>query len=189
MSETGRPATYQDLLDTPPTQTAEILNGVLHATARPSISVRNVASVLAGELYLPFRRGIKGPGRWALLVEPELHLGADPDIVIPDVAAWRRDRMPSIPVRDAAIFLAPDWVCEVVSPATERLDRGPKMGLYAREGVEHLWLIEPAARRLDVYRVDSGSSWKRLRTWEGDVAVRAAPFDAVEIDLAVLWQE
>src|SRR5689334_1930413 len=119
MPDSVRRATYQDVLDTPPNQVAEILNGVLYATPRPSLSCRNVTSVLAGELYLPFRRGIKGPGQWALLVEPELRLGAEPDVVIPDIAAWRRDRMPRIPTRNATIFLAPDWVCEVLAPATE----------------------------------------------------------------------
>ncbi|WP_437591260.1 Uma2 family endonuclease [Sorangium sp. So ce1000] len=188
MSDWARRATYQDVLDTPPNQVAEVLNGVLHATPRPSLSCRNVTSVLAGELYLPFRRGIKGPGRWALLVEPELHLGTDPDIVIPDIAAWRRDRMPQIPMRTAAIFLAPDWVCEVISPSTEALDRRDKMEIYARELVAHYWLIDPRHRVLEAYRVDGGR-FVRTGAWEGDVTVRAAPFDAVEIELGVLWQE
>ncbi|MGK3966254.1 Uma2 family endonuclease [Sorangium sp. So ce118] len=188
MSDSARRATYQDVLDTPPNQVAEILNGVLHATPRPSLSCRNVTSVLAGELYLPFRRGIKGPGRWALLVEPELHLGTDPDIVIPDIAAWRRDRMPQIPMRNAAIFLAPDWVCEVISPSTEALDRRDKMEIYAREHVAHYWLIDPRLRLLEVYRSEAGR-FARAGAWEGEVTVRAAPFDAVEIELGVLWQE
>jgi Uma2 family endonuclease len=188
MPDSVRRATYQDVLDTPPHQAAEVMNGVLHATPRPSLSCRNVASVLAGELYLPFRRGIRGPGRWALLAEPELHLGTDPDIVLPDIAAWRRERMPRIPTRDAAVFLAPDWVCEVLSPSTEAIDRADKMEVYARESVGHLWLVDPRTRVLEVYRNDSGR-FARVAAWEGEATVRAEPFDAVELELGVLWQE
>jgi Uma2 family endonuclease len=187
MPDSVRRATYQDVLDTPPHQVAEILNGVLHASPRPSLSCRNIASVIAGELYLPFRRGIKGPGQWALFVEPELRLGADPDIVIPDVAAWQRDRMPRIPTRNPAIYLAPDWVCEVVSPSTEAIDR-QKMDIYARESVGHLWLIDPRTRTLEVYRSEAGR-FRRTGAWEGEVSVRAAPFSAVELELGVLWHE
>ena len=188
MSDPVPRATYQDLLDTPPNYLAEIVKGVLHTNPRPARSYRNAASVLAGELYLPFRRGIGGPGKWALLDEPELHLGTDPDILIPDIAGWHRDRMPQIPMKDAAIFLAPDWVCEVLSPATEAIDRSDKMDIYARESVAHLWLLDPRTQTLEVYRNDA-RLWSRVGAWRGASKVSAAPFDMVELELGVLWQD
>ncbi|MCC6558994.1 MAG: Uma2 family endonuclease [Polyangiaceae bacterium] len=188
MSDPARRATYQDLLDTPPHYTAEIVKGVLHTNPRPARSYRNAASVLSGELYLPFRRGIGGPGKWALLDEPELHLGSDPDILVPDIAGWRRERMPRIPLKDAAIFLAPDWVCEVLSPATEAIDRSEKMDIYARESVALLWFVDPRPQTLEVYRNESGR-WSRVGAWRGAVTVRAEPFDAADLELGVLWQD
>jgi Uma2 family endonuclease len=188
MPDSVRRATYQDLLDAPPNHTAEILKGVLHTNPRPGRPYRNAASVLAGELYLPFRRGIGGPGKWAILDEPELHLGPDPDIVVPDIAGWRRGHMPKIPMKDAAIFITPDWVCEVLSPATEAIDRSDKMDIYARETVAHLWLVDPRAQTLEVYRNES-RRWSRVGAWRDAAAVRAEPFDEVEIELGVLWED
>jgi Uma2 family endonuclease len=119
------------------------------------------------------------------LDEPELHLGGD--VLVPDLAGWRRARMPQFP--DAAAFtLAPDWVCEVLSSGTERLDRARKMPAYAREGVLHVWLLSPSARILEVYRL-TGDGWLLLATHAGATCVRAEPFDAVELDLAPLWGE
>jgi len=188
MPDSARRATYQDLLDVPPHNTAEILKGVLHTNPRPARPYRNAASVLAGELYLPYRRGIGGPGKWALLDEPELHLGPDPDIVVPDIAGWRREKMPRIPMKDAAIFITPDWVCEVLSPATEALDRSDKMDIYAREGVAHIWLVDPRTQTLEVYR-NEGGQWIRVGAWRGSAAVQAEPFEAAEIELGVLWED
>lgn len=188
MPDSVRRATYQDLLDAPPNYCAEILKGVLHTNPRPSRAYRNAASVLAGELYLPYRRGIGGPGKWALLDEPELHLGPDPDIVVPDIAGWHRVRMPRIPMKDASIFIAPDWVCEVLSPATEAIDRSDKMDVYAREGVVHLWLVDPRTQTLEVYRNEE-ARWIRVGAWRGATTVTAEPFEAVEIELGVLWED
>lgn len=188
MPDSVRRATYQDLLDAPPGYAAEILHGVLHTNPRPSRPYRNAASVLFGELHLPFRRGIGGPGKWALLDEPELHLGPDPDIVVPDIAGWQRDRLPRIPMKDAAIFVRPAWVCEVLSPATEAIDRSDKMDIYARENVGHLWLVDPRTQTLEVYR-NEGARWSRVGAWRGTATVRVEPFDAVEIELGVLWED
>jgi Uma2 family endonuclease len=188
MPDSARRATYPDLLDAPPNYVAEIVSGVMHTNPRPARSYRNAASVLSGELYLPFRRGIGGPGKWALLDEPELHLGPDPDILVPDIAGWRRERMPRIPMKDAAIFITPDWVCEVLSPATEALDRSEKMDIYARESVRHIWLLDPRSQTLEVYRNEQ-QRWSRMGAWRGAAAVRAEPFDAAELTLGVLWED
>jgi len=131
----------------------------------------------------PFDDGIDGPGGWVILIEPELHL--EGDVVVPDLAGWRRERMPEIP--DVAFFtLAPDWVCEILSPSSERFDRGRKLRIYAREGVSHAWLVKPEAKTLEVMR-RQGEQWLLAAVHEGDAVVRAEPFDAIELPLSPLW--
>ena len=128
--------------------------------------------MLGSEIVPPFDReegGTSGPGGWWILHEPEVHL--HDEILVPDLAGWRRSRMPSLP--DSAFFVVPpDWLCEIVSPATERLDRGRKRLIYAREGVSHLWLLSPSARTLEVFRLSSGT-WILLNTFEGDETIHA----------------
>lgn len=122
----------------------EIVDGELFTMPRPSPEHQNAAIGLSDELGPPFRRGRGGPGGWIFLPEPELHLGPKPDIVDPDLAGWRRERMPTVP-EAAAITLAPDWICEVLSDLTEAHDRGRKMRVYRREKVGHYWLADPLA--------------------------------------------
>ncbi len=129
--------------------------------------------------------GAAAPGRWWFLVAPELHFGAD--VLVPDLAGWRRERLPSIP-NVAAMTLAPDWVCEVLSPSTARLDRARKMRVYAREGVAHLWLLDPIAHLLETYRLDGGH-WVLAATHAGDDAIRAEPFDAIALTMRRWWLE
>jgi Uma2 family endonuclease len=130
-----KPATYQDILDAPENLVAEIINGELHTQPRPAPHHSRASSSLGDELVSPFDKGRGGPGGWWILDEPELHLGHD--VLVPDIGGWRRERMPRLP--DTAWFeLAPDWVCEVLSPGTARKDRVLKMPLYARYGVQHL---------------------------------------------------
>src|SRR3954453_17802700 len=143
----------------PDTMVAEILDGELHTMPRPARPHTNAASVLGGELHGPFRRGNGGPGGWVILDEPEIHLGPKPDKIVPDLAGWRRERMPDeIGPTDAPAHyeLAPDWVCEILSPRTEAIDRGKKMRIYRRERVGHAWLINPVTRTLEIYRLDDG---------------------------------
>ena len=178
-------ATYADLLEVPPGRVAEIVAGELYSSPRPAPRHAVATSALVGELLPPFDHGRGGPGGWRLLFEPELHFGED--VLVPDVAGWRRERMPAVP-ETAAIALAPDWVCEVVSPGSERLDRAKKMPVYAREGVAHLWLVNPIARTLESYRL-SGGQWMLLATHEGAARVRAEPFEVLELGLTLLWGE
>jgi Uma2 family endonuclease len=178
-----KPATYKDLCDLPPTVVGEIVNGTLHAQPRPAPRHARTSSALGGKLYPPFDDGDGGPGGWWILDEPELHLGAD--ILVPDLAGWRRERMPALP-ETAWFDLAPDWVCEVLSPGTAKLDRKEKMPVYAAEGVQHLWLADPAARTLEAYENERGR-WLVLGTYADQDKVRVPPFDAVEIDLGSLW--
>jgi Uma2 family endonuclease len=183
-----RRATYEDVLAAPRHMVAEVVAGVLHTQPRPAVPHARAASRLGAELEGPFGKGRGGPGDWVLLDEPELHLGPEPDIVVPDLAGWRRERMPRVPMQAAFISLVPDWVCEVVSPSTQAFDRSEKMDLYAREGVRHLWLVDPLARLLEVWRLER-ERWLRVGTWRDDAHVRAEPFEVFELELGALWAD
>jgi Uma2 family endonuclease len=164
---------------------AEIVAGDLHVQPRPAGRHAVVAAALSDELGPPFKRGRGGPGGWILLFEPELHLGED--ILVPDLAGWRRSRLPS--VGDEAYFeIAPDWVCEILSPSTEKRDRSDKLPIYARSRVPHAWLINPAQRLLEVLR-HSPDGWLTVTVARDDQRVRAEPFDAIELDLSALWAD
>jgi len=179
-----RRATYEDLLALPDHVVGEILAGELVVSPRPSSPHARVTSVLGARIGGPFDYDGDGPGGWLILDEPELHLGPAPDIMVPDMAGWRRERMPEMPVT-SAFTLAPDWVCEVLSPSTAGHDRTIKMDIYARESVEWLWLVDPSARLLEVFRYDA--AWVRAGSWRDEAQVHAEPFDAIELDLAALW--
>ena len=168
---------------------AEIVGGVLHTMPRPARRHTIAASNLGEELGPPFKRGRGGPGGWVILDEPELHLGSGPDILVPDLAGWRRERMPdAVGDDDAPPFfdLSPDWVCEVLSPRTEGFDRGEKVPIYARESVRHVWLVDPIEQTLEVFALDV-ERYALLAVHHGEIRVRAEPFDAIELDLAILW--
>lgn len=180
-----RRATYQDVLDAPEHQVAEILAGELHVSPRPGGLANRSGSALGGELFGPFDRGRGGPGGWILLFEPELHI--NDDVIVPDHAGWRRERFAVIP--DAAgITLAPDWICEVLSPSTERFDRAEKMPLYARWGVGHAWLVHPRRRTLEAFRLHHGQ-WLAIGVYKDADLARIEPFDAIELELAALWAD
>jgi Uma2 family endonuclease len=182
-----RRATYQDVLDAPPHRVAELIAGVPYTHPRPASPHSWASTTLGEELGPPFKRGRGGPGGWVLLDEPELHFGppADADVLVPDLAGWRRERMPQMP--EVPFFdLAPDWVCEVVSPSTEALDRGVKLAVYARHGVRRAWLVDPIERTLEVDENDAGA-WRPRGTLRGDARARVVPFDAIELELAALW--
>jgi Uma2 family endonuclease len=178
-----RIATYDDVVAAPEHVVAELVRGVLHTHPRPRLRHAAAASVLGEELGPPFRRGRGGPGGWIILDEPELHLGGD--VLVPDLAGWRRERMPELPDEPYAT-LAPDWLCEVLSPSTEAFDRSTKLPAYAREGVAHVWLVDPDVKTLEVFRLD-GEHYVLVATHAGDTAVRAEPFDALELALGLLW--
>jgi Uma2 family endonuclease len=180
-----RRATYEDVLAAPPDKVAEVLDGSLYLQPRPAMPHTHAASTLGGELLPPFSRGRGGPGGWVILDEPELHLGAEPDILVPDLGGWRRSRLPSVG-SSAFLTVAPDWVCEVLSPSTEDIDRAIKLPIYARERVGHVWLLDPLVRTLEILRLD-GEGYRLAGVWRGSAKVRAEPFDAIELELEVLW--
>lgn len=179
------PVTYEDLLNVPAHLVAEIIDGTLITHPRPAPRHARASSSLGDELLSPFDKGRGGPGGWWILDEPELHLGAD--ILVPDLAGWRRERLPALP-ETPWFELAPDWVCEVLSPGTARMDRASKLPIYAAAGVMHVWLVDPDLRTLEALENLDGR-WLLLRTFEGSDAVAVAPFAAITSDLSVLWAD
>jgi Uma2 family endonuclease len=178
-----KPATYDDLCALPPNRVGEIVHGMLYSHPRPAPKHALSSSMLGIGIGPPFHKGNGGPGGWWILFEPELHL--DDDVLVPDLAGWRRARMPTLP-ETAWFELAPDWLCEVLSPGTARLDRIQKMPIYAAHGVTHLWLVDPQLRTLEAYENRQGR-WTLIASHADDEQVRVAPFDAVALDLGGLW--
>lgn len=178
-----RRATYDDLRAVPAHLVAELLNGELVASPRPSPHHARAASSLGAELYGPFDRGRGGPGGWIILDEPELHLHGD--VLVPDIAGWRRERMPALP-QASAFELAPDWVCEVLSPSTASVDRTEKLPIYGRERVGHVWFVDPLLQTLEVLRLD-GAGYRIVGAWRAEAVVQCEPFEALPIRLADLW--
>lgn len=176
---------YDRLTALPEGLTGEILNGQLHAQPRPSGSHMGVESALQIELGGPFDRGRGGPGGWRILVEPEIHFVRDQEVCVPDLAGWRRGRLPQLPT-DQRFEVVPDWVCEILSPSTESKDRQIKMPIYARYGVGFAWLVDPLKQTLEAFALEEGD-WRQLGTWRGDETVAVSPFDAVQLALRDLW--
>ena len=176
-------ATYQDVLDAPAHRVAEIVDGTLHVSPRPPSLQALAKTCLAASLGHAFCFGRGGPGGWWIMHEPELHLGED--ILVPDVAGWRRERLPNIPETWGGV-IAPDWVCETMSDATREFDLNAKRPVYAREGILHLWLVEPTDRALDAFELHEGQ-WVRIASVKDDEPVSIRPFDAVTFSLDDLW--
>ncbi len=186
VSPQRRTAQYDDLLALPEHLVGEILGGELLTHPRPSPRHARASSALGIKIGGPFDQGEGGgPGGWWVLDEPELHLG--PDILVPDLAGWRRERLPQLP-ETAWLALPPDWVCEVLSPATARVDRMRKLPCYAAHGVDYCWLVDPTARTLEAFR-RAGEHWLLQASFVEDAEVRVEPFAAVAFPLAALWAD
>jgi Uma2 family endonuclease len=180
-----RRASYEDVLAAPPHVIAEVIHGVLHTQPRPSLRHANASSLLGYQISGPYRVGVGGPGGWVIYDEPELHLRDD--ILVPDLGGWKRERLAELPDDAPWTTIAPDWVCEVLSPSTQAIDRAEKMDIYLREQVGHVWLVDPIARTLEVYR-HGGSVWQRVSIHRDDAVVHAEPFEAAELELRLLWE-
>jgi Uma2 family endonuclease len=176
-------ATYEDLLRVPENMVAELIEGELYASPRPAGLHTNAMSVLGAIIGRAYQLKIGGPGGWWILDQPELHFRHN--VLVPEVCGWRRQRMPELP-KDHIFSVVPDWVCEVTSPANGRIDRLKKMPIYAREGVGHAWLVEPEQQVLELYRREN-SSWLLVATYGDHAIVRAEPFEAIEIDMTLVW--
>jgi Uma2 family endonuclease len=178
-------ATYADVLAAPEHMVAEIIDGDLRLSPRPALPHAAAATALSGELVQPFKRGHGGPGGSIILIEPEVHLGED--VLVPDLGGWRRERLATLG-NEPFIAIAPNWVCEVLSPSTAKMDRADKLAIYVREGVEHVWLVDPLLRTLEILSANDGG-WRLVGVHRDDARVRAVPFDAIELDLAILWAD
>jgi Uma2 family endonuclease len=179
------PATYADIERLPPHVTGQLVDGVLYTQARPATPHAHAASVLGMDVGGPFQRGRGGPGGWLVIDEPELHFGHD--VVVPDLAGYRRERLPALP-HAPYLTLAPDWVCEVLSPSTSALDRGPKRKVYAREGVRWLWFVDPAAKTIESLSLD-GESYRIVDVFSGEEPAAIPPFDAITLDLTAVFPD
>ncbi len=173
------------MLAAPEGKVAQVIDGRLHLHPRPAMPHAAAASALGEELGPPFKRGRGGPGGWILLDEPELHFGDD--ILVPDLAGWRRERLPVLPA-EPYVTLAPDWVCEVLSPSTAKVDRAEKLPIYARESVRYVWLVDPLQRTLEALRLDGGH-YTLLGVHKDDDVVNAEPFEVFDLGLSVLWAD
>jgi Uma2 family endonuclease len=179
------PATYADLEALPPNMVGQILYGVLHAHPRPRPRHAMASSRIGAEIIGPFDRGRGGPGGWIILDEPELHLGEH--VVVPDIAGWKRERLTPFP-ESAFIATVPDWVCEVLSPATARIDRTDKLAIYAQFGVAHAWLVDPDAKTLEALALTDGK-WLITAAFKEADPVAADPFAVHTFALSNLWPE
>jgi len=182
----ARAATYDDLLALPDHVVGEIIAGELFVSPRPAPRHAVASSAIGGGIWPPYHQGRGGPGGWWILDEPELHFGDD--VVVPDLAGWRRTRMPTMP-ETAYFTIAPDWICEVLSPGTAQLDRHHKLDVYARAGVAHAWLVDPLARTVEVLQRDDHAHWVIVAVHAGHDEVRCLPFADVVLTLSHLWVE
>jgi hypothetical protein len=180
-----RPATYQDILDAPENMVAELIEGALHLRPRPAPRHTRASSSLGIWIGGPFDSGPSGPGGWWILDAPELHFGGD--VLVPDVAGWRRERMPTLP-ETAWFELPPDWICEVLSPSTRAVDLTDKRRIYARASVEYLWFVDPIDRTLEAFALRD-HVWTLIAALKDADEVRVPPFDAIAFPLSVLWPD
>lgn len=176
---------YEHLIALPEGLTGEIINGQLRTQPRPSWPHALATSRLGADLEAPFGRGRGGPGGWWIVFEPEVHFILDREVTVPDIAGWRKNRMPS-PPEGHKIQVVPDWVCEIFSPSTKSTDREEKMPLYARHGVRFAWLVDPKTHTLETYELIN-TKWRALGIFRDDDTVSVAPFDAIVIHLSDLW--
>lgn len=177
---------YRALYALPEGVTGELIHGQLHTHPRPSGPHTLAGSNLEIDIGSRYSRGRGGPGGWWILVKPEVHLIRDTEVVVPDLAGWRRERMPALP-SDQRFEVVPDWVCEILSPATASKDREIKMPLYARYGVDYAWLVDPARQPLETY-IREGGEWVDAGHYTAEETVAAAPFEVATFRVADLWQ-
>lgn len=186
------PQTYEDYLALPEGTKAELIDGVIYMTPQPRGRHVRAASYLGARLLVSFgaraETSAEGPGGWWIFDEPECHLATDRRVVVPDIAGWRRERMPSPPDDSHKFLVVPDWVCEVLSPSTAGRDTIVKMPKYREAGVAWAWIVDPVERHIDVYKAD-GDEWREVARADGNATVRLPPFDDVELDLEPMWPE
>lgn len=162
----------------------EVIDGVLYTMARPSPAHSSVETALTSQLR--FGGGGGGPAvGWYIAAEVEVRFPND-ETCVPDVSGWRSSKI-SGHRNDNPIRVTPDWACEILSDSTRKKDLGPKRDMYARQGVTHLWIVEPEAHVLEVYSLGAARRWELVGTWVEDSVVSAAPFEALKLQLSSWW--
>lgn len=177
---------YAELAALPEHLTGEIINGCLYTQPRPTNPHALASSGLGMDIGSAYHRGRGGPGGWWILDEPEIHFIRDTEVLVPDLAGWRRERLPRLP-KDHRIEVVPDWVCEILSPSTARKDRMTKMPVYARYGVSYLWLVDPLARTLEAFALREGC-WTVIGLFQEQEIVSVEPFHEIGLELGALWE-
>lgn len=161
----------------------EIIEGVMYTMTRPRARHQDVGGSIHADVFNPFQRKRGGPGGWWILPEPGIELPNTPEIS-PDVAGWRRDRLPELPT--GPLTVVPDWVCEVLSPTTRRHNLLIKKPYYARVGVPWHWLVDLEARALTVLKLVD-HAWTEVGTFGDETEARLPPFDEVPLDISSWW--
>jgi Uma2 family endonuclease len=182
-----RPATYQDVLDAPEGMVAELIRGTFSLQPRPRPRPKHSRAItkLGTKIVDAFDTDDDDPNRWTVLIEPELQLGEE--MLVCDLAGWRRDRLPTLP-DEVGIAVAPDWICEAPSPSTRTYDLIEKRDIYREQGVGHLWFVDPAARTLEAFALKDGS-WVLIAALHDDAEVTVAPFEAAPFAVAAFWAD
>jgi Uma2 family endonuclease len=185
-SPKSKPATLADLEALPDHIRGEIIDGVLYTMTRPRARHQHTAGGIFSDIFVPFGRGRGGPGGWWILIEPGIALSSASPELSPDVAGWRRERVPVMPSDNQSIQVIPDWICEVLSKNTRRHDLGTKLPAYARAGIAYAWIIDVAAHLLTAHRLESGR-WITIGTFTDETEARIEPFDTVPLNVAGWW--
>ena len=176
--------TLADLDALPPGIVGEIIEGVLYTMTKPRMRHQRTTRLIGGRVGEPFDNGVGGPGGWWIVTEPGIELPNTPEIS-PDIAGWRRERMPELP-GDEPIRMVPDWVCEILSKTTRRHDLLRKLPYYAKVGAPYAWIVDLEARVVTAYRLES-PDWRLIGTYSDETEARIAPFDAIPINIADWW--
>ncbi len=187
MKTPASPDLYTQLEALSENLTGEIIGGRLYTQPRPAGPHAGVGSGLGMDIGGFYHRGRGGPGGWWILDEPEIHFIRDTEVLVPDLAGWRRERMPRLP-RDHRFEVVPDWVCEILSPSTARTDRVVKMPVYARFGVPYLWLVDPLVHTLEAFALRDGR-WTVIGLFQEQDAVTVEPFVEIALELGGLWAD
>ncbi|HTQ07457.1 MAG TPA: Uma2 family endonuclease [Polyangiaceae bacterium] len=181
MQSARLPATYDDVLALSEDVRAELVAGEVVVAPAPRPRHSRVQRVLGGFLGGPFddEDGRGGPGGWWIFVDVDVRLG--PHVVRPDLAGWRRERLPDPDVRP--IDVVPDWICEITSESNAAHYRVTKRRIYAESAVRHYWIVDPDSRTLEALALEGGR-WVDVGSFDDTARARIAPFEAVELEIS-----
>ena len=185
-AERQRPTTTVDeWLREPAEKRYELIDGDLIEKAAPDFSHGSAQAGLIAHLHPWFhqRDGGDRPGGWWIASEVDVVL--DDNGFRPDIAGWRRERVPEMP-KTRPVRVRPDWICEIVSESNATTDTIKKLRRYHQAGVPHYWLLDPATRTLAVYR-HAAEGYQSVLVAEAGETARAEPFEAIELRIAALF--